>query len=63
MNQVDQTHINDRAMSLARDAIRLHILSYQMGQGLSKEDDYRACQRIIAEAASLERDIASMVAQ
>jgi hypothetical protein len=59
---VDQpTSLIERARDLAADAMELHILSFRMGNGTCKDEDFRACQRIIAEADGLARDIAAMV--
>lgn len=57
MKQDESSHIIDLARSLAEDAMELHVLSFRMGAGASKDEDYRACQRIIAEADALMRTI------
>lgn len=60
MNQSDHTNLLDRARSLADDAMELHVLSFRMGSGSSLEEDYRTCQRIIAEADALAKDLAAL---
>ena len=55
-----QSQLIDQARALAEDMMELHEVSFRMGAGCAKPEDYRTGQRIIAEADALARTLDAM---